>query len=107
MNCKIKFTDTAKEDLREIAFRIAEQSKDKRVAKQFITELREKCKVLETFPESGALPRDRVLRSAGQRFLVHKDYLIFYEYEEAGQTVYILAIFHEKQDYMCVMKKFI
>jgi addiction module RelE/StbE family toxin len=95
MSYKVKFTDTAKEDLREIAFQIAEQSKDKSVAKQFITELREKCKEMETFPESGALPKDRVLRSAGQRFLVHKDYLIFYVCEEKSQMVYILAIFHE------------
>jgi addiction module RelE/StbE family toxin len=107
MSYQVKFTDTAKEDLREIAFRIAEQSRDKDVAKRFITELREKCEVLETFPESGAVPKDRVLRSAGQRFLAHKDYLIFYTYEEESQMVYILAIFHEKQDYMRIMKKFI
>jgi toxin ParE1/3/4 len=106
MSYQVKFTDTAKEDLREIVFRIAEQSRDKDVAKRFITELREKCEVLETFPESGAVPKDRVLRSAGQRFLTHKDYLIFYTYEES-RMVYILAIFHEKQDYMRVMKKFI
>ena len=56
MSCHIKFTDTAKSDLREIAFYIAEQSKDKEIAKRFVEELREICKILENFPESGSIP---------------------------------------------------
>ena len=61
MNCRVKFTATAKEDLRSIAFYIAEQSKDKGIAASFVKELQEKCKILEQFPESGAIPKDRFL----------------------------------------------
>lgn len=107
MSCQIKFTDTAKSDLREIAFYIAEQSKDKEIAKRFVEELRERCKILEDFPESGSIPRDRVLKSNGYRFLVHKDYLIFYSYNKSENTAYILAVFNSKRDYFRVMKKFI
>lgn len=107
MSCHIKFTDTAKSDLREIAFYIAEQSKDKEIAKRFVEELRERCKILENFPESGSIPRDRVLKSNGYRFLVHKDYLIFYSYSKNENTAYILAVFNSKRDYFRVMKKFI
>jgi plasmid stabilization system protein ParE len=107
MNYDVKFTDTAKADLREIAYRIADKSGDKSVAKRFITELRERCRVLETFPDSGAFPKDRMLLSAGYRYLVHKNYLIIYSFEEEKRLVYILAVFHEKQDYVGVMKKFI
>ena len=46
MSFKIKFTDTAKEDLRNIAIYIAEQSKDKKIAIDFVNELREKTKIL-------------------------------------------------------------
>lgn len=107
MSCHIKFTDTAKSDLREIAFYIAEQSKDKEIAKRFVEELRERCKILENFPESGSIPRDRVLKSNGYRFLVHKDCLIFYSYNKNENTAYILAVFNSKRDYFRVMKKFI
>ncbi len=107
MNCQIKFTDTAKSDLREIAFYIAENAKDKNIAIRFVSELREKCKILEQFPESGSLPKDRVLKSAGYRFLVHKEYLIFYLYDAEENIAYIVSIFHTKRDYMKVMKKFI
>lgn len=106
-NCTVKLTDTAKADLRQIAHYIAEQSKDKMIAIRFVTELREKCNLLKTFPESGSVPKDRVLMSNGYRFLVHKEYLIFYIYEKQENTAYVMAIFNGKRDYMKVMKKFI
>lgn len=107
MNCRVELTTTAKEDLRNIAYYIAEQSQDKEIAIRLIKQLQEKCKILEDFPESGAIPKDRVMMSAGYRFLVHKEYLIFYNYEKAENTAYILAIFNAKRDYMRVMKKFL
>ena len=107
MSCRLEFTDTAKQDLREIAFYIAEQSKEKTVAIRFVTELQDKCKILENFPESGAIPKDRMMKSAGHRFVVHGDYLIFYKYEASEKVAYILAVFNAKRDYMKIMRKFI
>ena len=106
MNYNILFTDAAKEDLREIAFHIAEISKDKEAAKRFVQELRDNCKILETFPEGGALPRDRVLKSAGYRFLVYKDYLTFYMVNKENALVHVMAVFNGKKDYMRVMRKY-
>ena len=78
MSYKIRFTDTAKDDLRNIAVYIAEQSKDKSIAVNFVNELREKTRILASFPEIGSVPDDKVMKSMGYRFLVHKEYLIFY-----------------------------
>lgn len=86
---------------------LAERSKDKQLAIRFVQELQKETKVLEKFPESGAFPRDRILKSNGYRFLTHKDYLIFYLYEKEVDTAYVLAIFHGKRDYMRVMRKFL
>lgn len=102
---KIVFTDTAKSDLRDIALYLADLSKDKNLAIRFVKELREKKRILEQFPESGAIPADRVLKSSGYRFLVHKNYLLFYLYEKEANTVYVMAIFNGKRDYLQVMKK--
>ena len=107
MSHKILFTDAAKEDLREIAFHIAEISKDKELSKRFVRELRDNCKILETFPEGGALPRDRILKSAGYRFLAYKDYLTFYMVDKENNLVHIMAIFNGKKDYMRVMRKYL
>ena len=107
MSCQIVFTDTAKSDLREIAISIAELAKDKNIAIRYVKELQESTKILETFPESGAIPRDRILKSSGYRFIAHKDYLLFYLYEKAENRVYIMAVFHGKRDYMRVKKKYL
>ena len=107
MSYTVRLTDTAKQDLREIAFWIAEQSKDKEIAKRFVGELRETCKKLDTFPNAGAIPKDRVIRSEGYRFTVHKEYLIFYLVDEEKKQVNVMAIFNAKKDYMSVMKKYI
>ena len=93
MSCKIRFTDTAKDDLRNIAVYIAEQSKDKSIAVNFVNELREKTKILAFFPEIGSVPDDKVMKSMGYRYWVHKDYLLFYHYEPEQETSYILAVF--------------
>ena len=107
MNSQVVITDTARSDLRDIALYLADLSKDKNLAIRFVKELQEKTKILELFPESGAIPRDRVLKSNGYRFLSHKDYLLFYQYDKERNIVYVMAIFNGKRDYMRVMKKFI
>lgn len=107
MNYQVLFTDTAKEDLRSLAFSLAELSKDVNLARHFVLELQKSCQVLETFPESGALPRDRILKSAGYRFVVYKDYLLFYSVDREKHSVLITAVFNGKQDYMRRMRKYL
>ncbi len=107
MKYSIEFTDTAKSDLRDIAFYIAEESKDKDIAKRFVSELAAQCSRLEEFPLMGAIPKDRTLVSAGYRFLIHKEYLIFYSIDETNAKIYVSAVFNAKKDYTRVLKKLI
>lgn len=107
MKYRILFADTATEDLRELAVHIAVISRDRELAKRFVLELQGNCKILEDFPESGALPRDRVLKSVGYRFLVYKDYLTFYTVDKENALVHIMAVFNGKKDYMRVMRPFL
>ncbi len=102
---QIIMTDTAKSDLREIALRIYEASKDPDTAARFVMELEEQCRILTSQPESGAVPKDYVLKALGYRFLVHEHYLIFYISDPAEQRVYIHAFFNERRDYFRYMRK--
>ncbi len=106
MSYRVVITDTAKQDLREIAFAIVERAQEKESARRLIQELRTECRRLEEFPRAGALPKDHILRSFDYRFLVHGDYLIFYSIDEGEKAVFVLAIFHAKRDYFRVMRKF-
>ena len=87
MTYRVKLTETAKQDLREIAFYIADQAKDKEVARNFVNELRASCNPLSDFPQAGALPKDHVLRSMDYRCIAHKGYLLFYIVDEPEKTV--------------------
>lgn len=107
MSYQLRITETAKQDLREIAFYITERSMDNEIAKRFVVELREQCNRLTEFPQGGAMPKDRILRSFDFRYIVHKNYLIFYSIDEAQQIVSVLAIFNAKKDYLRIMRKFI
>lgn len=104
MKYDINFTETAEADLRNIALYITETSKEINIAIDFVNELQEQCNRLSDFPSIGAYPKDFVLKSLGYRFLVHKEYLIFYTIEEAEKSVYIQAIFHGKKDYNRVFR---
>lgn len=98
-------TDTAKADLREIALSVYELSGDSDTAVHFVTELQDSCRVLISQPESGAIPKDYVLKAMGYRFLVHKHYLVFYLTDAVAGNVYIHAFFNEKLDYFRYMRK--
>lgn len=105
MSYRVVLTETAKLDLREITFYIAEQAKDREIARRFVSELQEKCSRLEEFPQAGALPKDHVLRSLDYRFISHKEYLIFYSVNEEEKVVNVLAIFNARKDYLRVMNR--
>lgn len=107
MSYQVRLTETAKNDLREIANNIVDQSKKPTIAKHFILELRESCNRLVDFPNQGAWPKDRVLRSMGYQYLTFKEYLIFYLTNEQASLVDIMAVFREKQDYIHTMRKYI
>ena len=104
MRYAILMTETAIADFKKIALDIFDVSKDVDTAVRFVTEMRAECNRLADFPQSGALPNDRNLVCQGYRFLVYKDYLIFYTYEEGDHTVYIKAAFNAKRDYTHVMR---
>ena len=91
----------------EIAVHLAKRSGSRELAVRFVRELQEQTAILAQFPESGAFPQDRMLKSSGFRFLTHKDYLLLYRYERAEGRVYIMAIFHGRRNYLRVMQQYL
>jgi len=104
MNYAIEITETAKSDLRKIVQYIVEESKNPGIALRFINELRQTCEKLKDFPNSGANPKDRILLSLGYKYLIHKNYLIFYSVNQEEKKIYINAFFNGKTDYVKVLK---
>ena len=103
MSYTVNITYSAKQDLRSIALNIAAQSGETEIARDFVRRLRDKCLQLTDFPNACAVPSDYVLRCMGYRFVVYKDYLIFYLVDESESTVNITAIFNSRMDYIRIM----
>ncbi len=104
MRYHVLMTETAIADFKKIALNLLDVSKDAATAVRFVRELQEEVERLADFPQSGALPNDRNLVCQGYRFLEHKEYLIFYTYENGADTVYVKATFHAKLDYKRVLR---
>jgi len=68
-----------------------------RAAAHVVEELLGAIEGLETHPERGAKPEDEVLRRRGYRFLLVRDYLIFYKVLPKQVRVY--RILHGKRKY--------
>ena len=107
MKSKLYLTIQAKDEIQQIALAVAKLTSSKEAARKLVEGLRKEYSVLEDFPESGSFPADYMLRSKGYRFLVYKDYLIFYKYEKSKNEVSIISVMNAKLDYVRVMKKFL
>lgn len=96
----VKITNTAKKDLKEISAWILKESKDIITTKKFTQELISECEKLDTFPNAGSYPKDKILVSLEFHYITYKNYLIFYKVDENSKTVNIMAVLNSKRDYV-------
>ena len=97
MKYSITYTQKAIDDLKNISDYIIYMSGSKEVAVNFINEMDNTIKILEDFPLSGFYPNNRSLKRIGYRYLVFKEYLVFYIVKK--DKVFIMTILNSKQDY--------
>lgn len=98
MNRKIVFSKKSELQIEEIYQYILSKSNDEDTAKRFVNELIDKTEILKTQAFVGRQLEiiDNIVTQ--YRFLVYKDYLIFYRVDE--NKVYIDRILNSKMDYV-------
>jgi toxin ParE1/3/4 len=89
---ELAYTNAAERDLTRISLRIA--TDNPHAARRFVERIREHCAHLVRFPYMGR-PRPDV--GAGIRSLAHGSYVIYYQGDEAADTVHILRIWHGRR----------
>lgn len=97
MEYKVVLSDRAKNDIDDSAAYIFQESKSNDVAQKFINEIYNVIESLSSFPERGNNPRKQILRTQGYKYVICREYLIFYKVLD--KTVYVMAVFHSKKDY--------
>lgn len=95
MTHRVRVLRRAALDLLEIRHVVALDNPE--AAEKLTRSVIKRLEALETFPNSGAIPRDPRLRRAGYRFLVEGDYLIFYKVR--GRQARVYRIVHGRRQY--------
>ena len=95
----IRFLNAAEEDLTEIVTYIAAENPT--AAVQMAAKIEKNISLLADNPYLGRIPEDEELVRLGYRFLVVKNYLIFYTVEE--RTIFIYRIIHGARDYLHIL----
>lgn len=96
---KVKIYPTAKQDLLEIIDYLNTLSRE--AALRYYDLLTEEIASLSTMPERYPRPKDLALAAKGYRYLVVKNYLVFYVV--AGDTVQIRRILYGRRDYLSLL----
>ena len=95
MKKTVRILRKAQQDIIEIRDYVALD--DPRASIRLIDKLLARIEDLAEFPEIGAVPRDKNLRARGYRFLLERDYLIFYKVFKRQIRVY--RVIHGRRKY--------
>ena len=96
---KIKIFPTAKQDLEEVIGYLNTLSPD--AASKYYDLLVEEISSLSKMPERCPKPKDLALAVKGYRYLIVKNYLVFYAI--IGDTVQIRRILYARRDYSALL----
>jgi toxin ParE1/3/4 len=100
MGYKIRFTNDARQDLRDIYEYIALNLTAEKAAGNLMAEIEKSVMNLADFPCSSPFLSDDRLRQLGYRKLIIKKYIAVYAVDEKSKTVNILRFFYGPSDYM-------
>jgi plasmid stabilization system protein ParE len=96
---QIRLLNIAEEDFIEIISFIAADNPT--AADAIASDIEKNLELLSINPNLGRIPREEELRNLGYRYLIVKNYLIFYTIEE--RTIFIHRILHGARNYKTLL----
>ncbi len=99
MNYTIHVTQEAEDDLREIVNYISFVLENPPAARSTALAIRDEMASLAEMPHRGSLANNTILSALGIRFIMFKNYYIFYRINETTDDVDILRIQYAKRDW--------
>lgn len=98
MSYQVLRTDTADEQIRDIAHHLL-QASGTAAALKFVDELEGATANLSEFPRIGAVPKWGTLARRGFRSLVVSPYIVLYSVDDARQLVIVEAVVYGRREY--------
>lgn len=99
MKYKILRTEKAEQQLRDIIFYIADDSKSIDIALNYLDKIEHAITQLEDFPNLGTIPKYAILRKQGYKVLIVERHLVFYKVNEDKKIVVIYAVVDGRREY--------
>jgi toxin ParE1/3/4 len=96
-------TGSAKSDLFESASFIISDTGNREATNKYLKKIEKGIMSLNEFPELGVIPKYRLLKLQGYRFLIIDSHLIFYKINPLSNEVIIYRIIHNKQSYTSLL----
>ena len=96
---QIRLLNIAEEDFTEIISFIAADNPT--AADAIASDIEKNLELLSINPNLGRIPREEELRNLGYRYLIVKNYLIFYTIE--ARTIFIHRILHGARNYKTLL----
>ena len=96
---QVRLLRVAEEDFIEIISFIAADNST--AAESIASKIEKNLDLLSGNPNLGRIPREEEIRNLGYRYLIVKNYLIFYTIEE--KTIFIHRILHSARNYKTIL----
>jgi len=96
---QVRLLRVAEEDFIEIISFIAADNST--AAESIASKIEKNLDLLSGNPNLGRIPREEEIRNLGYRYLIVKNYLIFYTIEE--KTIFIHRILHSARNYKALL----
>lgn len=96
---QVNLTESARNDMFQIASFITSDSGYKETALDYIRKLELCILSLKDYPERGSIPRYKLLRLQGYRILIIESHLVFYKINDQNKVVIVYRILHQKSAY--------
>ena len=97
----IRFAPQSIIDLDEIKLYVADKLCNSQAAQDLIALIFEKIRILSSFPLTGAQIRSKLSFLEGYRFLIIKNYIVFYRTE--NNVVSVVRVLYARRDYLALL----
>ncbi len=104
MRYGIEITEAAQGDFDNIYLYISKTLCNKQAAGRLIALLDKNIRSLADVPERYPLANDEYLRKIGVRFIVVKNYIIFYTVHTDKKRVYILRVLYGRRNWIDILQ---
>lgn len=104
-NYKVKITDQAELQLREILLYISNTLKEPDIAMNLFNELQKNISSLEVMPKRITLIDEEPWRSYGVHKMIVKNFLVYFWINEDLKEVNIIAVIYGKRDQLKQLEK--